>query len=262
MKQTKRLIILITVFCVILTSCNTYQKIDDTVIEMLDYMQIKDSKILSVGKYEMSAYKLEVKVSEDDIINYINPIFGFESEQSISLLNDTLVQENTEFNTVKEYLEYVKTYLFYFKRYQMYTEHKSEFLLNLIENSKFELKEKEVLNYAADLATSYEKLANDLGMSLENYYTTILKKSELEFFDMCYQEAIIEIKQYLLVGALATNLNIKISEDELKSAYQEYNYNENYILNNPDSVCYLRYSLLENKVMQLVLYGYLLDEYY
>ncbi len=51
-------------------------------------------------------------------------------------------------------------------------------------------------------------------MSLLEYSQNILQLDEAGFYEQCYQQGLQEIKEILLIGALASKFNIQYSDNE------------------------------------------------
>lgn len=75
---------------------------------------------------------------------------------------------------------------------------------------------------------------------------------------MWYNEAEHDIKQYIIVGALAERYSITVTDEELCDEYDKYGYDDAYIEENKERISYINYLLLETKTLQTILYGEML----
>lgn len=247
------LVSIIVIVCILLSSCSTSCPIDNYTKAMLQTLDINQSQIIRLGDLPQKTYNSEVTVTEKEITEYLSDIL--DSDKPYTVISDDFVKENTEYDTVNEYLEYVKIYLYMAKQNEQYMEHKKEFLDEIIQNSTFDILDDEVIIYSVYIAESYENLAKSFNMTLQEYYKTNGMTKD-EFFSLCYNEALYEIKQYLVIGALIEKNSINVTNSELQKEYERYGYDDEYISENPEKIVYINYHYIETKTLQTLLYGF------
>ncbi len=119
----------------------------------------------------------------------------------------------------------------------------------LIKESKFVLDKESVAEYSVEIVNSYETEAYLYDMELERYVAEELQMTEDEFFQECYREGEELIKNYLIVGAIAKEENLEVTEEDIKglSGVFEKDFDEY----SEEEKTYIQYQILENKVYKM-----------
>ena len=219
---------------------------------MLRYLDVTQSFLIKLGDIPDNQYDNNVTVTESDIISYLTPLL--DNANPLESLNDEFVINNTSYQNVNEYLNYVNKYLYLVKQNELYFSHKTDFINSIINSSVFSLNEEDILRHSAYIVKSYEQMAQSFNMSLEEYYSA-QNYSKDQFYTMCYNEAEHDIKQYIIVGTLAERYSITITDEELCAEYQKYAYDDVFIEENKERISYINYLFLETKTLQTILYG-------
>lgn len=123
---------------------------------------------------------------------------------------------------------------------------------SIINDSSFELNSDRIIDHSIDVVNNFKKISFLNDMTLEEYINSELGFSKDEFYDYCYNCSLFDVKKILIIGAIAENEKIKISNAEIQS----------YLLNNDISLedykkdkkqrIYVKYKLLEEKVIRFL----------
>lgn len=192
-----------------------------------------------VGKsFDKSIYSEEnkqeqnYKVTVDSIQEYVT----YE-------LNDQFAQEKLNVSTAKEYYNLAEEKLLNEERAIVRQQAENELLEDLIVNSKIQFSEEEIATYAKQIVEKYNQLAYISQMNLQEYYTQKLKLNEQEFYEKCYNEAKSEVSKDVIIGVIAEQENIVVSEQEIQDYLQQED-------ENADEIDIAQY-ILQSKVMNL-----------
>ncbi len=158
--------------------------------------------------------------------------------------NKDFVINNTNFKNIDDYVENIKETLEYQNQKIIYNDFKSDVLKQFINKSDFSINSNIATNYAMDVIKEYENEALLYNMTLEAYYKINLDLSEREFYEKCYTEAVETIKGYLVIGALAKENNIVVTETEIIENYGEK------ILEVKEEKIYAIYYILSDKIFE------------
>ena len=238
-----------------MTSCSHEQQIHIYAKDMLQYLDATQSRLIKIGNIPNNRYDNNITVTENDIISYLTQLL--DDPNPLEKLNDEFVVKNTSYSNVEEYLDYVNRYLYLIKQNELYLSHKTDFLNSVISSSVFSLNEEDILRHSAYIVKSYEQIAQSFNVSLEEYYSAYNYSKE-QFYTRCYNEAEHDIKQYIIVGALAERYSITVTDEELCDEYEKYGYDDAYIEENKERISYINYLLLETKTLQTILCGEML----
>lgn len=77
-----------------------------------------------------------------------------------------------------------------------------------------EIEKEKVASYSTDIVDSYKEYAYLSDVSLEEYIADELHMTEDEFYQMCYEEGLEEVKSFLVIGAVAEEEDIQVTEKE------------------------------------------------
>ena len=133
-------------------------------------------------------------------------------------------------------------------KYENDIKQKSELFKQLIKNCNFVIDD-ELVSFSLKTVLIHEQQAASFGITLEEYYTNILKMNENDFFKKCTQDSEDEIKKILIVGSLADHYGITV-DNEIFNEFCEKN-NINY--HNNDVLIEAYYSCLEEQVVSFFL---------
>lgn len=157
-------------------------------------------------------------------------------------LDETFVFNHFGLNSIDEFYEYCYEQL----RQQRLSDlkHDMEDLLfkNLIAICSFEIDKNEIANYSITYVKSYESIAEIYNMDLEEYAQSQMGMTMDAFYDYCYSIGEFEIKKYLLVGAIANDLNYGVSSEEYEARLTQLGES------NSDK-SYVEYLVLKEKVI-------------
>lgn len=159
--------------------------------------------------------------------------------------------------TAKEFFDWIKKLCQQNKDNEIYIKNKNNIINELIAKSKFEIKKEEIGTYSYNIYEKYERIAYIYGYnSVDRYYQEVLKLTEDEFFNMCYIEGEREIKEYLLIGAIAVKENMMITNEELEKYCIENGekYTEN--MNETIKNVYM-YNILQNKIYKFLMQNFI-----
>ncbi|MBP3237931.1 MAG: hypothetical protein J6M24_02430 [Lachnospiraceae bacterium] len=200
-----------------------------TVERILEKEGISGCKITQIANYsDISYFLLCPIVTESDEIQYIWDMFDLDNKE---LLTDDFVLSNTEFTSKDDFWEDANDKILKNKKISLVIDTRKQIMDRLIESSLFEIDEEEAVNFAVNYVADYENEARIYGMSLDEYRENVLKKSEQEFYNLCYDEGIRQIKEYLVIGAI----------------YQKEFFEDEEI----DDDIYYRFQQIQNKVYSL-----------
>lgn len=136
-------------------------------------------------------------------------------------LDDSFVQENLGLQSVDEFYEQTEKTLLKEKKGHMQKEAEKKLLEILVDESEIQFNEKEIAEYAKRIIQNYSQLAYIYNMDLEEYYKSQLSLNKTKFYEMCYDEARTEIGSELIVGAIAYNEDISLSNAEILQCQKE-----------------------------------------
>lgn len=178
----------------------------------------------------------------------IESINYFETVQ----LTDEFVNENMEVDTVEEYYAKCEKFLYNEKLYVEREKIKKQLLEEIIDNSEFLLNVNEVAQFSLQYVMAEEQFATVYGMDLEEYMESILEENREEFFEHCYECGEYELKKYMLIGAIFTDLGYSIEMDDVEKMCEQLGYEYSYVKEKE-----YEYALVEYKIMEEMVLDYL-----
>jgi len=154
---------------------------------------------------------------------------------------------------VEDHLGYESLDIFYERVYeqllvQEVREKEISYMDKLISESEFDLLEEKVIENAVAIYYSYGEMVNV--KDSDESQVTYLGIPEDELYDHCYIESENELKYYLVIGAIAEAENLSVTEDEIEELCLEKGYDIFKLTD--ETKCFMEYSLLEMKVLDLV----------
>ena len=220
--KCKKRIVLFVIFLVCFFTCScgksTEVGIHEEVKCLMEKEKISNCRIVSLCDYKkISKYLKTPEVSDEDVYQYLKGEFENYSEQKEEIILEDMgysSKEEFEKDMKEQYIEHLKIMEIFNAR--------DEVLNELIENSEFELDEKEVADFAKGIVCSYENQELMYGyMELESYVQEELNMSMDQFLEMCLEKSRREIETYLVVGAVAKQETIEITKyDDIYETYK------------------------------------------
>ncbi len=174
-----------------------------------------------IGKKINTEYKINTKIPENNDVKYAGKdghiIINVYSIQKIitQQLDNTFVKQHYNLNTVDEYYQLIKQKLYSEKEKTSQLQQEEKYIQKVIEMFEITLNEEQSAQYAAKRYKDYLNMAQSLGMSMEEFTTQIMGTSETQFEEECYEKSLEEIKEVLVIGAIAKERGIILSKEEI-----------------------------------------------
>ena len=130
-------------------------------------------------------------------------------------LTKKFVKDNYNLNSIEEYYKYVNTILQEQKENENYRNININILNTVCECYDLEIDKEDVADYSVDIVNKYKEYAYIDGISLETYINNVLNMSQEEFYQMCYDEGLKELKSIIVIGAIAEEEKIYVTENEI-----------------------------------------------
>lgn len=138
-------------------------------------------------------------------------------------LNNQFVKKYYNLKNVEEYRKHVKNTIYEREKKDKKKRNIQSALRNTINKSKIAISEELLYNYGYKVVVAQnEQEATLYGLSMEEYREEMLKMTEEEFYDFCYEEARYEMSSVLVVGAIAAKENITVTKEESDIYYKEH----------------------------------------
>ncbi|MBQ6582614.1 MAG: trigger factor [Mogibacterium sp.] len=129
--------------------------------------------------------------------------------------NDAFVQEYTDFETTAEYEADIRSKLTDQKVKDAEAQQKSELFSTILDGSEIvAYPETELEASKEDMRTTYTELAEQYAMEYADFLTTYLGMTEEEFETQVQQSSENQVKQQLVLRALAKELEIEVSKQD------------------------------------------------
>ncbi len=122
--------------------------------------------------------------------------------------------EHNEFKNYEEYYVYLADMKMGEHDYEKNSAISEEFFKYAISACRFTISESDVKNHARHIVDEMNKTAASLGISIEEYYTSLLSLDEDGFYLMCTEMAEKEIQKNLVIGALSAKYKIEYSKEK------------------------------------------------
>jgi len=97
---------------------------------------------------------------------------------------------------------------------------------------------------------NYKATAVGYSMGLQEYVYEIMNMTGDQLYSHCYDESARQIKLYLLIGGIAKKEELAVTEYELLDYINNIGYDICTV--SDENICYLKYRILENKVLDYV----------
>lgn len=184
-------------------------------------------------------------------------MYGLENAEYVKMningiYNYTEMEDTEDFLSQEGYSSFKDFYDYLFKLkvsehdFEKFSELRSSFLKYAFDCCKFNIPYEDLRDYSRKVIDEHRKAAETLNMTLDDYYSDVLVVDQNSFFLMCAESAEAEIKEGLLIGALAQFNQTEIVEDEFTEFCNKNN------VNTSDSVlvCEARYFFLKRAVIE------------
>jgi len=151
----------------------------------------------------------------DVTLNYIC------GEYVVPEITDTFISENTDYETVEEYREYLKEAIFDYKSEMAAAEKEDALWAMVMENAEIkELPQDKVDENAEDMLSYYEQYASYMGATMEDLYAQFgVTEEQFQADTKVYAESMVE--RALVFHAIIEAEGIVITEDEYTSRAEE-----------------------------------------
>lgn len=180
-----------------------------------------------VGKEKGSSFQVEVTFPED----YDEELGGKDAVFDVTLnkiqeavpaeLNDAFVQENMDLSTVEEYRQSVKEDLISAKEEENRSNAVDELLGQIRENSQFEIDQSDIDQSVQEQMDSYQSYAEMYGMELEDFCQNFFGYGSEQLKEESRAGAEDEIKNNLIVGEIAKQENLGVTQQEYEEAVKQ-----------------------------------------
>lgn len=144
-------------------------------------------------------------------------------------LNDEFARKNLGAKDAKQYYSYARKKVLEEKKSELGNRFISDILQKIAEECKFHINREEVAEFATQAVELQEQLADVSGMSFEEYMEESAGTKD-SFYQKCYEEAEKEVRQALVIGAIAAQMKINLSDEEVKSLSDSNNVDGRYAL--------------------------------
>lgn len=165
--------------------------------------------------------------------------------------SDDFIQQEFGFSNVAAYYKHIKDILESEAKIMSMTEEKASLINHIMKESTFILDEEAVVANAVKIYYEYRSSASAFGMKLSEYTYEVMNMTEDELYLQCYTESEDQIKLYLIVGAIAQNAGLVVTEAEIADFLDSKGYNSEI---GDEDICYITYNLLQEKVLDYI-YG-------
>ena len=165
-------------------------------------------------------------------------------------LENDFVQKKMGLNSVEEYYEKCKEDL----KKEKIREEKENIKRKLWENigneCEFSFDMEEIAQYSLKYAEIQKQMADIYEMDLDTYVQNVLEKSKDDFFNDCYEMGEQEIKKYLLIGAIFSDLQYSITDKEIELMCEKFGYTFDMVSNDEYALALVKYAIMEEKVIE------------
>ncbi len=225
-KENEKLGMVLVVYamCMVLAGCVPFQpdskiEIHPVVSKFLEGIHIEKSAILSLGDYSDISYHLETpEITEEEIDTYEKELTDAYGMEEITLDS---IKDNFGLSSYDEFREFISEGELNHKKIMDTEQCREDVLGRLEEGAKFDMNQEEVAKHSLEIVTDYASMAEADGLTLEEYCEQELQTPYEDFFDMCYEEGEQEIKNYLLIGAVAAREYGDVTEEMIKGSFRK-----------------------------------------
>ena len=210
--------------CLLLAGCapsqaNSRIEIHPVVSKFLEGMHIERSAILSLGDYSDISYHLETpEITEEEIDVYEEELADDYGIEEVTL---DFIEDHFDLSSYDDFREWISKRELSHKKYVDTEQCREDVLGRLEEGAEFDMDQEEVAKHSLEIVTGYASMAEADGLTIEEYCEQELQTPYEDFFDMCYEEGEQEIKDYLLIGAVAAKEYGDVTEEMIKGSFSE-----------------------------------------
>lgn len=168
-------------------------------------------------------------------------------------LTDKFVKKYYGLSNVDEFYEYVKIKILEQKEFEAEAAAKEMLIYQVIQCYDYDLDDDVVLNYALNKYNDYELMANGYGTTMENFVLDFFGVTLEDFYESCYEDAENEIKEMLVIGAIAFEQNLSVYNEIIIEKEEDYtNISQN--IDEKDSA-FQEYQKIKEKVIENIITG-------
>ena len=194
-------------------------EIHPVVSKFLEGIHIGKSAVLSLGDYNDISYYLETpEITEEEIDEYRDELTDAYGMDEVTLDS---IKDNFGLSSYDAFQEFLSSRVLNHKKIVDTEKCRQEVLGRLADVAKFDMDQDEVAKYSLEIVMDYETMAEADGLTIEEYCEQELQIPYDDFFDMCYGKGEQEIKNYLLIGAVAAREYGDVTEEMIKESFSE-----------------------------------------
>lgn len=201
-----------------------------------------------VGKYVGIPFSEELISPDGEKMIFNITVESINKFKTYELTNE-FVQQNMGIETVEKYYENCKKILQDEKLSVAKRKLEEAMLKKIIDKSKFELDKEEIARFSLQYVETEKQFAYVYGLDLEEYIEIILNEDREEFFQRCYEYGEDEIKKYLLIGGIFSELQYSITDDDIRFKCEQLGYEYNTILKDEYAKALVEYAVMEERVI-------------
>ena len=180
----------------------------------------KEIELALIGSQIGKKIKITISVPENDenrelagkteIVEItVRNIWYMETEK----LTDKFVKEYYGLKDVDEFYKFVRRKILEQKKAEVEAVAKETLMNQVMQCYKYDLDGDVVLKYALSKYNDYEVMAKGYGTTMEEFVLDFLGESLENFYESCYETAENEIKEMLVIGAIAFEHSLNLSEE-------------------------------------------------
>lgn len=144
-------------------------------------------------------------------------------------LTDEVVKQNSDYETIDAYKDYIKTALTESAEQQAQTQKEIDIIQTAIDNTTFKnLEQKEYDAEETDMRAYYTSVASQYGVDLKTYILYFFGMSEEQFNTEIKKAAEFNVKQRLMLDEVVKAEKLEITDEEYTDKVTEYTEQNNY----------------------------------
>lgn len=217
-----------------------------------------EEKLIGVQKNKKTVFEIIVPKNEEEYAGQKEKIevlvtkIQYKNEQR---LTNEYVRKNFEgLNNIHDYYRYVKQTIADEKNLEQQNKIKNNIKKQLATIYNVKIKEEQKALYAKKIYGEYCKMAESMGVTMEEFSNKIYGKSKKQFANQCYEEAIDDLETIILFGVLSKKEKISVKEKDIKSYINNCKNTKDDFDNSSNYYNYVKYRFMEDKVVQLYKY--------
>ena len=158
------------------------------------------------------------EITEEEIDAYEEELADDYGIEEVTL---DFIEDHFDLSSYDEFREWISKRELSHKKYVDTEQCREDVLGRLEEGAEFDMDQEEVAKHSLEIVTGYASMAEADGLTIEEYCEQELQTPYENFFDMCYEEGEQEIKDYLLIGAVAAKEYGDVTEEMIKGSFSE-----------------------------------------